>query len=63
MRGTFADEVPQEFNKERKAAAKRILEATEQAFRTVQAVMADDATADLNPAAEEALHLDCSRTE
>ncbi|CAE7476606.1 unnamed protein product [Symbiodinium necroappetens] len=35
MRGTFADEVPQEFNKERKAAAKRILEATEQAITTV----------------------------
>ncbi|CAE7947984.1 unnamed protein product, partial [Symbiodinium sp. KB8] len=35
MRGTFADEVPQEFNKERKAAAKRVLEATEQAITTV----------------------------
>ncbi|OLP82340.1 hypothetical protein AK812_SmicGene37020 [Symbiodinium microadriaticum] len=55
MRGTFVDEVPQEFHKERKAAAARILEATEQALPTVQAVMADDATADLSSEAVEAL--------
>ncbi|CAE7888641.1 unnamed protein product [Symbiodinium sp. KB8] len=55
MCGTFVDEVPQEFQKERKAVAELSLEATEQAFPTVQAVMADDANADFNPEAAEAL--------
>ena len=53
MCGTFVDEVPQEFHRERKAVSERILEATELALPVVQAVTADDATADLNPEAVE----------
>ena len=45
------DEVPQEFHRERKAAAERMLEATELALPIVQAITENDATADLNPEA------------
>ena len=55
MCSTFIDEVPQEFHKERKATAEGILEATELALPTVQAVTADDATADLDSEAVEAV--------
>ncbi|CAE7359907.1 unnamed protein product, partial [Symbiodinium sp. CCMP2456] len=55
MCGICIDEVPQEFHKERKAAAERILEAAELALPTVQAVVADDATDDLNPEAVEVM--------
>ena len=48
MCGTFVDEVPQEFHRERKAVSERMLEATELALPIAQAVTADDATADLN---------------
>ncbi|OLQ13892.1 hypothetical protein AK812_SmicGene2008 [Symbiodinium microadriaticum] len=47
--------VSQEFHKERKATAEGILEATELALSTVQAVAADDATADLDSEAVEAV--------
>ncbi|CAE7486594.1 unnamed protein product, partial [Symbiodinium sp. CCMP2456] len=53
MCGTFVDEVPQEFHRERKAVSERILETSELALPVVQAITADDATADLNPEAVE----------
>ena len=53
--GTFVDEVPQEFHKERKAAAQRMLNATADAVSTASALMADDATATLNPEAVEVI--------
>ena len=49
MCGTFIDEVPQDFHRERKAVSEKLLEATEQAVPIIQALTADDATADLNP--------------
>ena len=55
MCGIFVDEVPQEFHRERKAASEKMLEATELPLPIVQAINADDATADLNPEAVEQL--------
>eukprot|EP00439_Symbiodinium_sp_Y106_P030749 s723_g3.t1 len=55
MCGIFVDEVSQEFRRERKAASEKLLEATELALPIVQAITADDATADLNPEAVEQL--------
>ena len=55
MCGTFVDEVPQDFHRERKAVSEKLLEATEQALPIVQALTADDATADLNQEAVEQL--------
>ena len=55
MCGTFIDEVPQDFHRERKAVSEKQLEATEQALPIVQALTADDATADLNQEAVEQL--------
>ena len=55
MCGTFVDEVPQDFHRERKAVYEKLLEATEQALPIVQALTADDATADLNQEAVEQL--------
>ena len=55
MCGIFVDEVSQEFHRERKAASEKLLEATELALPIVQAITADDATADLNPEAVEQL--------
>ena len=51
----FVDEVPQDFHRERKAVSEKLLEATEQALPIVQALTADDATADLNQEAVEQL--------
>ena len=48
MCGTFIDEVPQDFHREHKAVSEKLLEATEQAIPIIQALTADDATADLN---------------
>ena len=55
MCGTFIDEVPQDFHRERKAVSEKLLEATEQAVPIIQALTADDATADLNQEAVEQL--------
>ena len=55
MCGIFVDEVPQEFHRERKAVSEKLLEATELALPILQAIIADDAAADLNPEAVEQL--------
>ncbi|CAE7946174.1 unnamed protein product [Symbiodinium sp. KB8] len=47
--GTFVDEVPQTFHAQRKAMARRMLQATADAVNTTAAITADDATADLEP--------------
>ncbi|CAE7514912.1 unnamed protein product, partial [Symbiodinium necroappetens] len=47
--------VPQDFHRERKAVSEKLLEATEQAVPIIQALTADDATADLNQEAVEQL--------
>ena len=55
MCGIFVHEVPQEFHRERKAVSEKLLEATELALPILQAIIADDAAADLNPEAVEQL--------
>ena len=55
MCGTFIDEVPQEFHRERKPVSEKLLEATEQEVPIIQVLTADDATADLNTEAVEQL--------
>ena len=46
--GTFVDEVPAEFQKERRKAAEQALAATEEALSMIQYTTSEDATRELN---------------
>ena len=53
--GTFVDEVPAEFQKQRRDAATSVLNASADVIDTVGALTAEDASADLDPAVVESI--------
>ena len=53
--GTFVDEVPAEFQKQRRDAATSVLSASADVIDTVGALTAEDASADLDPAVVESI--------
>ena len=53
--GTFVDEVPAEFQKQRRDAATSVLNASADVIDTVGALTAEDASADLGPAVVESI--------